>query len=127
MFTKAFKTIKETNKVLKCKVSKTIYAYEEYFSFADRDYKYNKEYKKLIRILKFNYVFKKNDLKDFNKIILDTFVDDYRLEKKNAFDKLHEAIKIRFEYKNANLEERIYRQIILVAECEPVWLRWEEK
>ena len=68
-----------------------------------------------------------NDLKDFNKIILDTFVDDYRLEKKNAFDKLHEAIKIRFEYKNANLEERIYRQIILVAECEPVWLRWEEK
>jgi hypothetical protein len=126
IFSKYFKTLDDTKKIFKKKVSKPIYSYDEYISMSDYDYYYNNEYKNLLKLIKHNYAFNNNDLNEFKEVVLNPFVVSYKMENKDAEEKLKENIKLRFEYKNDKLEDKIFKQIILVASNEPVWLLWEE-
>lgn len=98
------------------------YGYLIYIDYGNRMYKYNKEYKKLIKFIKHKYVFKKNDLKKFEGLVLNKYVDLYRINKSVASKFLKESIKVRFEYKNDELENKLLDQIELVAQNEPRWV-----
>lgn len=98
------------------------YGYLVYIDYGNRVYKYNKEYKKLIKFIKHKYVFKKNDLKKFEGLVLNKYVDLYRINKASALKFLKENIKVRFEYKNKELENKLLEQIELVAQNEPKWV-----
>lgn len=126
VFSKYFKTIEDTKKIFKKKVAKPVYTYDEYISYGKYDLVYNNEYKNLLKLIKHNYVFNSSDLEEFKEIILYPFIVKYKMEDKNAEKELKENIKQRFEYKNDKLEDKVFKQIILVANDEPLWLLWEE-
>jgi hypothetical protein len=126
VFSKYFKTLDDTKKIFKKKVAKPVYTYDEYISYGSHDFIYNNEYNNLLKLIKHNYVFNSSDLDEFKEIILYPFIVKYKMEDKNSEKELKENIKLRFEYKNDKLEDRIFKQIILVAINEPVWLLWEE-
>ena len=67
-------------------------------------------------------MFKKNDLKKFEGLVLNKYVDLYRINKASALKFLKENIKVRFEYKNKELENKLLEQIELVAQNEPKWV-----
>ncbi len=118
-YSKSFKTIASAKKYAKKDIYS--YTYEEYISWGNTDYKYNREYKKFYKYIKRKYMFTKKDLNEFNCVLLSKYVDLYRINKKQAMAFIKETIKTKFEFKNETLESKLLELIMAVAEAEPKW------
>lgn len=99
------------------------YGYLTYIEYGDRTFKYNGEYKKLIKLIKRNYVYKKTDLMKFINISLNKYVDLYQINVDMAQKFLEKCLKDKFEFKNAELESKLMIQIEKLAKEEPRWVR----
>ena len=122
LYNKHFSSIKDVKKIVKEDIYS--YPYEDYLSFGKRDYKYNPEYKRFIKLIKNKYVYQKGDLYFFQRVVLDKYVDLYRINIDDATTFLDKSIQDRFEYKNDGLKNKLREQITLLAKAEP---NWEEK
>ncbi len=99
------------------------YGYLTYIEYGNRTFKYNKEYKRLIKLIKRNYVYKKTDLMKFINISLNKYVDLYQIDVDMAQKFLKKCLKDKFEFKNDELESKLMIQIEKLAKEEPRWVR----
>lgn len=99
------------------------YGYLTYIEYGNRTFEYNKEYKKLIKLIKRNYVYKKSDLLKFINVSLNKYVDLYQIDIDKAQKFLEKSLKDKFEFKNIELENKLMTQIEKLAKEEPRWVR----
>lgn len=80
-----------------------------------------KNYKKLIRMLKNNYVFKSKDIKYIDKEIVIPYLYNSLNEEETALKNLDENITRLFEFKTDALKIRLMREIKEVKNDFPIW------
>lgn len=80
-----------------------------------------KSYKKLIRVLKTNYVFKNSDIIYVDKVIVTPFLYKSLNEETEAYKALEETITKLFEFKNDKLKMRMITEIKSIRNDFPLW------
>ncbi|MBE6140507.1 MAG: hypothetical protein E7172_03105 [Firmicutes bacterium] len=80
-----------------------------------------KSFKKLISILKRNYVFKNHDIEFIDENIIIPYLYNPLKDEKNAYKKLEESINYYFEFNNDKLKKVMLENIKKIKDEFPVW------
>ncbi len=78
-------------------------------------------YKKLIKVLKSNYLFKQKDISFLDQVIIIPYLYNNTKEESLAFNNLNQIIDNYFEFGTSKLKERIISSIKLIKEEFPLW------
>ena len=99
-----------------------MYSNKEYVAMGNNSYHYSiKSYKKLIKMLKSNYVFKNDDIKFVNNNIVIPYLYNSLNEEDIAKKNLEETITTLFEFKGEKLKHKMLEEIMKIR-CEfPLW------
>lgn len=118
---KALKNPKRIDQYLKNEKQKE-FTNAEFFKLGNHTYHRGiKSYKKLIRVLKTNYVFKNSDIIYVDKVIVTPFLYKSLNEETEAYKALEETITNLFEFKNDKLKMRMITEIKSVRNDFPLW------
>ncbi|MDE6284378.1 MAG: hypothetical protein K2M17_01355, partial [Bacilli bacterium] len=95
---------------------------KEFESLGELNYHHNiKSYKKLIKMLKNNYVFKNSDIMYIDKVIVIPYLYNSLNEEEKANKDLEETIIKLFEFKGDKLKQKMLEEIKNVRDYFPIW------
>lgn len=98
------------------------FSIKEYEYLGNNIYHHNiKSYKKFIKILKNNYVFKKKDIEFVDRNIIIPYLYHSLNEENNANETLEKTIMDLFEFKNDSLKQRMLKELIVIRNEFPLW------
>lgn len=112
---------KKINSYLKNKKYKE-FSNEELASLGNMKYHHSiKEYKKLIKMLKNNYVFKNSDITYIDSVVIIPYLYNSINEEETANKNLEETIIKLFEFKGDKLKNRMIQEIKVIRDVFPIW------
>lgn len=118
---KALKNKERIEKYLKNKDIK-VFSKKEYILLGTHLYHHNiKSYKKYIKVLKSNYVFKKKDIEFIDKEIVTPYLYTSLNEEALANEKLEKTIMDLFEFKNDKLKNKMLEEVKKIRNDFPLW------
>lgn len=109
------------NKYLKDKNYK-LFKNREFLELGKTQYHHNiKSYKKLIKILKNNYVFKNNDIMYIDEFIVIPYLYNSLNEEEVAKKELIATVEKLFEFKGEKLKNKMLEEILKIRNDFPIW------
>lgn len=118
---KALKNKERIDKYLKNKDIK-VFSKKEYILLGTHLYHHNiKSYKKYIKVLKSNYVFKRKDIEFIDKEIVTPYLYTSLNEEAIANEKLEKTIMDLFEFKNDKLKNKMIEEVKKIRNDFPLW------
>lgn len=112
---------KKINKYYKDKDIKE-FSKKDYLNLGKNIYHHDiKSYKKLIKILKKNYIFKNYDIIFVDKMIVTPYLYNSLSDEKLARENLEQAIDNYFEFHNQKLKDMMLNNIIKIKKEFPLW------
>lgn len=94
----------------------------DFVAMADSKFHHNiKSYKKFIKMLKSNYIFKNNDIKFVDQKIVIPYLYNSLNEEEIAKNNLIDTITTLFEFKSDKLKNKMLEEIVKIREEFPLW------